>query len=136
MKARPQDEVRGIAGAHPFRLTPATGIPPVSGAWSDGLLAAMKPVDAMMALVAFNTNQAMTAQIGLAHSVARALRDHAAIVAAAGERAFAPGPMRTAVTGAASLQDDYASSIARTAQALGRRFGHLAFAFPATGPYR
>ena len=136
MKAQPQDEVGSIAGAHPFRLTPATGIPFVSGAWSDGILAAMKPVDAMMALVAFNANQAMTAQIGFAHSVARALRDHAAIVAAAGERAFAPGPMRTAVTGAAGLQEDYASSIARTAQALGRRFGHLAFAFPATGPYR
>ncbi len=134
MKAQPQDEVGSIAGAHPFRSTPAPGIVP--GALADGILAAMNPVDAMIALVAFNANQAMTAQIGFAHSVARVLRDHAAIVAATGERAFAPGPVRAAVTGAAGLQADYASTIAGAAQALGRRFGHLAFAFPATGPHR
>ena len=136
MKAQPQDEVGSIAGAHPFRSTPAPRTVPVSGAWGDGILAAMNPVDAMMALAAFNANQAMTAQIGFAHSVARVLRDHAAMVAAAGERAFAPGPVRAAVTGAAGLQADYASTIARAAQALGRRFGHLAFAFPATGRCR
>ena len=136
MKARPQDGVGRIDGAHPFRSIPALGSVPAPEIWADGAIAAMKPVEAMMALAAFNTNQAMTAQIDLAHALARILRDQAAIVAAAGERAFAPGPIRSAVTGAADLQADYASTLARAAQALGRRFGHLAFAFPVAGPFR
>ena len=136
MKARPRAEVGGVGGAHPFSWIAPAGNNPVSRLWGDGALAAMTPVNAMMALAAFNANQAVTAQIGLAHSVARVLEGQAAAVALAGERTFAPGPIRAAVTGVADLQSDYARTIARAAQALGRRFGHIAFAFPAARPFR
>jgi len=136
MKARPRAEVGGIGGAHPFSWKTPAGNNPLSGLWGDGVLPAMAPVDAMMAFAAFNANQAVTAQIGFAHSVARMLQGQAAVVALAGERAFAPGPVRAAVTGAADLQAECAHTIARAAQALGRRFGHIAFAFPAAPPFR
>ena len=96
----------------------------------------MAPVDAMRAFAALNVNRAVTAQIDVAHSVARMMLGQAAIVALAGERSFSPGPIRTVVTSVAELQANYARSIERAAQALGRRYGHLAFAFPAAGPLR
>jgi hypothetical protein len=44
--------------------------------------------------------------------------------------------MRSVVAGAANLQADYARRVAEAAQTMGRRFGHLAFAFPAARPFR
>ena len=126
MKSRPPAEVRGIGGSLP-----------VFGHWHrpfdlSGTHPAMAPAGAMMiAFAAFSANQAVSAQIDFAHSVARVLQEQAAIVAEAGERAFAPGPIRTAMTGAADLQAECARHLARAAQAMGRKYGHLAFAFPA-----
>jgi hypothetical protein len=136
MKARPRVEVGDVGGAHPFSWKKPADNTPISGLGGDRALAATTPVDAMMAFAAFNANRAVTAQIGLAHSVARMMLGQAAIVAEAGERSFAPGPIRAAMTSAADLQANYARSLARAAQALGRRFGHIAFAFPVAGPFR
>ena len=134
MKARPQVGVGGIDGARPFGTPPSTATPTASN-WHDVPGATLAPVDALMALAAFNANQAVTAQIDLAHSFARVLHGQAAFTEA-GARAFAPGPMRSIVAGAATLQADYARRVAETAQTMGRRFGHLAFAFPAARPFR
>lgn len=125
MKSRPRAEVYGIGGNFP-----------VFGHWHgpfspSGTHPAMAPMGAMMAFAAFSANQAVSAQIDFAHSVARALQGQAAIVAEAGERTFAPGPIRAAMTGAADLQAECARHLARAAQAMGRKYGHLAFAFPA-----
>ena len=82
----------GVGGAHPFSwVTPAAQQPHVPTLGRRRAAPRLTPVDAMMALAAFNANQAVTAQIDLAHSVARAWQGQAAIVAEAGERAFAPG---------------------------------------------
>ena len=97
---------------------------------------ATAPMDAVMAFAAFTANQAVSAQIDFAHSVARILQGQAAIIAKAGERTFAPGPIRAAVTGAADLQADCARHLAHAAQAMGRKYGHLAFAFPAAARIR
>ncbi len=130
MKSRPQSEIRGVGGHFPVfeygaRPFGASGAPP-----------AMASMDAALAFAAFAANEAVSAQIDFAHSVARILERQAAIVAKAGERTFAPGPMRMAVTGAADLQADCARHLADAAQAMGRKYGHLAFAFPAAARIR
>lgn len=133
MKARPRPEVRDIDQSGPFgAFNPADIV--AARAWSDAARAAFAPVDALMALAAFNANQALTAQIDFAHSIARALEGQATLTEA-GARSLAAGPLREAVGGAADLQAEYARHVARAAQSLGRRFGHLAFAFPAARPY-
>jgi len=133
MKARPQVGVGSIDGARPSG-TPPSADSPTAGLWNDVPGAALAPVDALMALAAFNANQAVTAQIDLAHSFARALQGQAAFTEA-GARVFAPGPMRNVVAGAAKFQAEYARRVAEAAQTMGRRFGHLAFAFPAARPF-
>jgi len=134
MKARPRAGVGDIESARPSDTTWSVAGPTVT-MWGDAPSAALAPVDALMALAAFNANQAVIAQIDLVHSFARALQGHAAYTEA-GARAFAPGPMRNVVSRAANLQAEYARHVAQAAQTLGRRFGHLAFAFPAARPFR
>ena len=134
MKARPRAGVGDIDGTGPAGTMPSADGPTVRK-WSAAPGAALAPLDALLALTAFNANQAVTAQIDLAHSFARALQGQAAFTEA-GARAFAPGPMRNAVTGAANFQAECARRVARAAQTLGRRYGHLAFAFPAARPFR
>jgi len=134
MKARPQPGAGGIDGAPPTGTAPSAAGRSVR-IWGDAPAAVLAPVDALMALAAFNANQAVTAQIDLAHSFARALKGQAALTEA-GARALAPGPMRNVVKGTASLQAECAREVAQAAQSLGRRFGHLAFAFPAARPFR
>jgi hypothetical protein len=133
MKARPE-AAAGIDRARPTD-TLASGDTTPRHPRDDVPGRALAPVDALLALAAFNANQAVTAQIDFAHSFARALQGHAELTEA-GARAFAPGPMRNAVVGAAGLEAHYARQVAQAAQALGRRFGHLAFAFPAATPFR
>ncbi len=130
MKSRPRSEIHGVGGHFPAfgnwgRPFDASGAPPATA-----------PMDAVMAFAAFTANQAVSAQIDFAHSVARILQGQAAIIAKAGERTFAPGPIRAAVTGAADLQADCARHLAHAAQAMGRKYGHLAFAFPAAALIR
>ena len=129
MKARPQVGVGGIDGTRPSGILPSADQPTAS-LWGDVPGAALAPVDALMALAAFNANQAVIAQIDLAHSFARVLQGHAAFTEA-GACAFSPGPMRNVVAGAAKFQAECARRVAQAAQTMGRRFGHLAFAFPA-----
>ena len=120
MKARPRPKVGGISGAvSVFGFTGRNA-------------SATSPIDAVMALAAFGANQALTAHIDFAHSVSRAMQGQAALVSAAGERTLAPGPVRAAVRGAAELQAEWARDIAGAAQAMGRKYGHLAFAFPSS----
>ncbi len=134
MKARPEATAAGIDGARPTDTLASADENPRKP-WDNVPGRALAPVDALMALAAFNANQALTAQIDLAHSFARALQGHADLTEA-GARVLAPGPMRNVVAGAASLEAQYARQVAQAAQAMGRRFGHLAFAFPAATPFR
>jgi hypothetical protein len=123
----------GIDSNRPSGAFPSAG-EATAAIWSRASRAAFAPVDALMAFAAFNANQALTAQIGLAHSFANALQGQAAFTEA-GARSLAAGPVRNVVDGAANLQAEYARHVAQVAQTFGRHFGRLAFAFPAARPF-
>jgi hypothetical protein len=86
--------------------------------------------ESVAALVAFSANQALTRQIEVAFDLGRLARAQAEELAAAGERVFPAGPLRDAVALAARMQANAADTITALATQWGRRFGHLAFAFP------
>ena len=86
--------------------------------------------ESVYALVAFSANQAVTRQIEVAFGLGELTRAQAAELAAAGKRVFPAGPMRDSVTLAARMQANAADTITALATQWGRRFGHMAFAFP------
>ena len=96
-------------------------------------LAAAHPAHATMAALAWQANQAITRQVSLSWTLADFARRQGQALVAAGERGLPEGPMRVAVVGAAALQVQFAEAAAEWALGFGRRFGHLAFAFPGAG---
>ena len=86
--------------------------------------------ESVRAFVAFTANQALTRQIEVAFDFGALARAQAAELAATGQRVFPVGPMRDAVTLAARMQANAADTITALATQWGRRFGHMAFAFP------
>jgi hypothetical protein len=86
--------------------------------------------ESVAALLAFSANQAVTRQIEVAFDLGKLTRAQAEELAATGERVFPAGPLRDAVTLAARMQANAADTITALATQWGRRFGHMAFAFP------
>jgi hypothetical protein len=126
MTAKPQPGLRssGAAAPHPWATladipTPSRIPPRLPGANPDAALAAL----------AFGANQAFARLVGVAHALAVNARDHAHTIADASERSLPPGPVRGTVAGLARLQAEFADDLAHAAIRMGRRYGHLAFAF-------
>lgn len=88
--------------------------------------------ESVLALVAFASNQALTRQIEAAHDFGSFVRSQATAFALAGERVLPAGPMREVVALTATMQTNVADTVVAVATQWGRRFGHLAFAFPVT----
>jgi hypothetical protein len=86
--------------------------------------------ESVAALVAFSANQAVMRQIEVAFDLGKLTRAQATELAATGKRIFPVGPWRDAVTLAAQMQANAADTITALATQWGRRFGHIAFAFP------
>ena len=93
-------------------------------------LAVNHPAQATMAALAWQANNAITRQVSLSWTLADNARRQAEAFVAAGERTLPEGPMRVALVGAGALQVHFAKAAAEWALGFGRRFGHLAFAFP------
>jgi hypothetical protein len=126
MTAKPQPGLRssGAAAPHPWATFADVPAPPRTPPCPN----AANP-DAALAALAFNANQAFSRMVGVAHTLAVNARDHAHTVADASERSLPPGPVRGTVAGLARLQAEFADDLADAAIRMGRRYGHLAFAF-------
>ena len=86
--------------------------------------------DATIAMLAYATNQAVASHVALAHQLGEFVHAQARELSIAGARAFPPGILRDAVTSLASIEAGIADSMIAAANRYGRRFAHLAFAFP------
>lgn len=86
--------------------------------------------ESVLALIAFTANQALTRQIEAAYKFGQLTRDQSRELDATANRTLPAGPLRDAMTLAARMQANLAESVESQANQWGRRFGHLAFAFP------
>jgi hypothetical protein len=120
---------RAVGGATSKHRNPALAAvaPEVHG---PGRPAMPYPAGAALAAVAWNANQAITRQVTLMAAWADLLRRHAQAVDDAGTRHLSEGPLHDALRAGVRSQLDLADSTSAAANAYGRRFGHLAFAFP------
>ena len=130
MNAKPQTGLRAVGGANPHPWD-ALAADVAERTWRlFRALAAAHPAHAVLAALSWHANQTVTRQVGAAFALALHARRNAEALAAAGERSLPAGPLRAAVTRSANWQIAAASAAADSATAFGRRFGHLAFAFP------
>ncbi len=93
-------------------------------------LPTLRTTDALFAALALQANQMITRYVEAAYAWAGLARAHADAVARSAESGLPPGPLRDVVAASAGATIDYADGVARAATRFGRRFGHLAFAFP------
>ncbi len=85
-------------------------------------------VDAALAMAAYAANQVIAGQVTLAHFLGGLVRAHASELSAAGAQAMPAA--RAAVASIAELESRFADEVIDAANRYGRRFAHLAFAFP------
>ena len=97
------------------------------------LWSAAHPIDATVAALAWHANQAVTRHVTALYALADLARSQGHAVVAVGERHQPAGPLRAACVTAGRLQIHVADAVARRTLGFGRRFGHLAFAFPRPG---
>jgi hypothetical protein len=129
MKAQSPPGLRGIGGANPYPWEALAN--EFAEHWqlpSD--LSAGFTADAALAVLAFNTNQALICQVGLAHVLSRLASAQSRTLAETSSQVLPDGPMRDAMSRGAEMQSDFARSVADAANRWGRSFGHMAFAFP------
>jgi hypothetical protein len=86
--------------------------------------------DSAMEMLAFNANQALTCQVGVAYALAHLAEEQYKAIAQTSTEVLPAGPVRDAVQQTARLQARFAHRAAETATRFGRAFGHMAFAFP------
>ena len=94
---------------------------------------AARPAHAARAALAWHANQAIAHQVSLSYTLAELARQQGQAVVAASEQGLPAGPWRAAIVSAGQLEVQWAENLARLAIGFGRRFGHLAFAFPGAG---
>jgi len=133
MNADPYPGLRAVGGAGPYPWA-ALAQEVVDSTWRlTRDLTAAYPSQAALAALSWHANQAITRQVTLTYAVADLARQHAEAFVDAGEHGLPEGPLRQAVIAAAKLQMEYALAAEEAATQFGRRFGHLAFAFPRPG---
>ena len=129
MEAEPQPGPRGVGGANPDPWEALAN--EFAEHWQlPRRMASNYSPDAALAVLAFNANQTLVCQVGMAHVLARLASDQSQSLARTGNEVLPAGPARDAVARAAEFQADFARSVADAATRWGRSFGHLAFAFP------
>ncbi len=129
MKPQPHPGVGRIGGATP---NPGDALASESaGKWplTPDLPALFSP-DAAMAMLAFNTNQALTCQVSVAHVLAHLAEEQSRTLAQTSADVLPAGPVRDAMQHTAAMQARFARELAAAASRFGRSFGHMAFAFP------
>jgi hypothetical protein len=129
MIAVPTPNARPVGGATMRYRMPAPALGAAAGRCPSGA-AMSSPAGAALAAVAWNANQAITRQVSFMCAWADLLRRHAQAVDDAGARHLAEGPFHAALRAGVQSQLDLADSTSAVASDYGRRFGHLAFAFP------
>ena len=85
--------------------------------------------DSALALFAFTANQALTQQINAAHRFGQAALEQSNNLEETARRRFPAGPLRDSLRLTARIQANAGNTLVAIADAWGRRFGHLAFAF-------
>ena len=135
MTAKPQPGARDVGGASPDRgnaltdaATPTPSTPPPGHP--------VCPTTVLPAAVSWHANQAITRQVQFAYTLANLTRTNAEAMARRADQTLPAGPMRTAITAIADALVDYADAIAEAAIRFGRSFGHMAFAFAPSTPWR
>jgi len=118
----------GAIGAPARDATPA--YPPGQAALRFSRDLPFATTDAALAVIAYAANQAVTGQITLAHLVGELAHAQARELSTAGAQAMPQGVLREAVVSIANLEASFADSVIDAANRYGRRFAHLAFAFP------
>lgn len=129
MKAQPQSGLRGVGGATPYPWEALANEFALPWRLPRDLPATFTP-DAALAVLAFNTNQALICQVGLAHILARLASAQSKTLAETTGQVLPDGPIRDAMSRTAEMQADFAKSVADAANRWGRSFGHMAYAFP------
>ena len=130
MKPSPNRAGRGIGGA-----IPDPGHASTEAATGDSRSASRtpphaQPAAAVMAALAWHTNQTVTGLVTVAYAAATLARRQGESMARGVERSMPEGRVRDAATAAAGMYIAGADAAARAATRFGRHFGHLAFAFP------
>jgi hypothetical protein len=133
MNAKPQPGARAVGGATPHPWEALAILAADNSRLLARRLSAAHPFNAAAAVLAWHANQAVTHSVSASYALAEAARKQAQAIAAAGERDLPDGPLRAACAAVAKLQVHFADVVARWALGFGRRFGHLAFAFPPAG---
>ena len=133
MNAKPYPVAHAVGGANPHpREALADEAADRSGRLTREWPAA-HPAHAALAAMAWQANQAITRQVTLSWTLADLARRQGQAVVAAGESGLPDGPLRATFVTAGKLQIQFAEAAAQWAIGFGRRFGHLAFAFPGSG---
>jgi hypothetical protein len=127
MNAKPYPGPQAVGGAtpHPREALAVENRRGLARQWS-----AAHPVDAAVAALAWHGNQAIIHHVSVSYTLAELARNQGQAVVDAGERHLPEGPLRAACVTAGRLQVHFAEVVAHWAVGFGRRFGHLAFAFP------
>ena len=121
-------------GSDAVGATPHPGVPTATSAGDDAL--PFSPdvpffaADAALAVLAYATNQLVAGHVALAHHWGELVHAQSRELSAAGAMALPSGVVRDAVTTLASIEASFADSVIAAANRYGRRYAHLAFAFP------
>jgi hypothetical protein len=134
MNAKPYPAEHAVGGATPNPWEALVDEAAASTRRLTRELHAAHPAHAGMAALAFQANKAIAGQVSLAWTLADLTRRQGEAFVTAAERTLPEGPVRTALLGAGEMQVRFAETAAQRALGFGRRFGHLAFAFPGSGP--
>jgi len=136
MNAKPCPGAHAVGGAKPHPWEALADEAADSTGRLTRELSAPHPAHAALTAMAWQANQTITGQVSLSYALADLARKQGQAVVAAAERGLPEGPLRATFVTAGKLQVHYAETAARWAIGFGRRFGHLAFAFPGSGASR
>jgi len=132
MTANPNPGARKVGGATPHPRDALAGDGPSESPSVIRPSSVPSPTDAARATMAWTANEVITQQVSAAFALADVVRRHAHAIRDAGG-GLPEGPLRAALAASVRAQVDFADSATAAATRYGRRFGHLAFAFPPVG---
>ena len=132
MNANPNPGARKVGGATLYPRAALAGDGPPESRAVTPPLSVPSPTGAVLATIAWTANKVITQQVSAVFALADMVRRHAHGMREAGGD-LPEGPLRAALAASVRAQVDFADSATAAATRYGRRFGHLAFAFPPVG---
>ena len=132
MNANPNPGARKVGGATPYPRDALAGDGPSESHAVTPPSSVASPTDVARATMAWTANEVITQQVSAAFALAEVVRQHAHAMREAGG-GLPEGPLRAALAASVRVQVDFADAATAVATRYGRRFGHLAFAFPPVG---